>query len=644
MRKASFLYLLLILTVPYIKGQTVVEIDQASFVISISPGDSLGIVEDMTRELSLSEIRKQDFPGQFAGTEEAAGVYWIRFRLQNRTAYDLVAVAEFDRTSLIDLYQTGAGGVTFHAKSGGGRPVSQMNPGDDHNHIRLTLPAGELREFYMQFINETDYLPDFGIRLVDTTTRNRETDQRHTRDFLMFGAIAVLMIYAIALLIIHRYWPYFWLALHALGLMMYSFTARDYLVNWFFPENPVVGIGTPWAMLGYFALVMLVINFLRSRESFPKWHKVLVVLAGLSLIQMIGSIVMMVGYGRFVLSTLISLFFLLISVLVLVVMVLVIWKQLNATQRVFGYGILFFTSAAILAVISWLLIDDLGRTAATAISAIAPLGQILIFAIALGIQMRQHEIDKNLALDKLNATLSEQKRKIELQVIDRTKEINSQKLVLEERNDRIETLFKEVHHRVKNNLQLISSLLNMQQEWSSTEDPAKAIEDSRSRVVAMSMIHQFLYRTDDIATIDFKEYTAELVNKLDAIQVERVPYKLKMNFKSDPAFDIDTSISLGLILNELVTNSYKHAVLLQRELELTVELEDLQGGRFNLLYKDNGEVIKAPFAEVIKKGFGLRLASRLAKQLQGKLDYAYNGGNVFTISFANEEARKDLTD
>ncbi len=644
MRRFWCLYLLLSLASPCVKGQTVVEIDEVSFDISISPGDSLGIFEDLSRELSLAEAQSRIALTEFAGAEEAAGVYWTRFRLLNQTAHDLKAVAAFDRTSLIDLYQAGANGVTFHAKSGGGRPVSQMNPGDDHNHIRLKLPAGESQDFYMRFTNETDYLPDFGIRLLDTASHARETDERHTRDFLMFGAIAVMMIYAIALFIIHRYLPYGWLALHSLGLMMYSFTARDYLVNWFFPENPVVGIGTPWAMLGYFALVMLVMNFLNSRKNFPKWHRVLMVLAGLSLTQLIASIIMMVGYGRFVLSTLISLFFLLVSVLLLVAMVLLIWKRLNPTQRVFGYGILFFIGAVAFAVVSWLLMDDLGRTAATAISAIAPLGQILIFAVALGIQMRQHEVDKNVALDQLNTTLRQQKRKIEEEVIDRTKEINAQKLMLEERNDRIETLFKEVHHRVKNNLQLISSLLNMQQEWSSTEDPAKAIEDSRSRVVAMSMIHQFLYRTDDIATIDFKEYTEELVNKLDAIQVNRVPYKLHLDFKSNPAFDIDTSISLGLILNELVTNSYKHALLLQRDLELNVGLEDRGRGMFSLMYQDNGEAIQQPFSELVKKGFGLRMASRLAKQLQGKLDYAYDKGNIFTISFANEEARKELTD
>ncbi|MCE7996359.1 MAG: hypothetical protein HEP71_30550 [Roseivirga sp.] len=644
-RTHLILYLLSILSVSYARAQTVVQIGQPRFDITISPGDSLSIFEDLTTRLTISEIRKQKgLPREFTGTEEAAGVYWIRFRAVNRTAFDLVAVLEFDRTSLIDLWQFGPKGERFHAKSGGGRPLSQMHPGDDHNHIGLTLPVGEQQEFYMRFTNETDYLPDFSVRFVDTAGWHQEKESRHTRDFLMFGALLVMMIYAIALLIIHRHLPYFWLALHSLGLMMYSFTARDYLVNWFFPENPVIGVATPWAMLGVSALLMLVMNFLETGKHFRKWHRILVVLVGLSVTQMITSVIMIAGYGRFVLSTLISLFFLLLTVLLLVAMVLVIWKHLNRTQRVFGYGILFFISAVVFAVISWFLIDELGRTTATAVSAIAPLGQILIFAIALGIQMRQHEVDKNIALDELNATLKGQNKKIEQEVIDRTTEINQQKLQLENRNERIETLFREVHHRVKNNLQLISSLLNMQQEWSSTEDPAKAIEDSRSRVVAMSMIHQFLYRTDDIATIDFKEYAEELVNKLDAIQVQRVPYKLQLKFESNRTFDIDTSISLGLILNELVTNSYKHALLSQRKLELTIGLEAIGEGIFNLQYKDNGEAIKEPFAEVIKKGFGLRMASRLAKQLQGKMEYRYDNGNLFTISFADEEARIALSE
>jgi two-component sensor histidine kinase len=158
------------------------------------------------------------------------------------------------------------------------------------------------------------------------------------------------------------------------------------------------------------------------------------------------------------------------------------------------------------------------------------------------------------------------------------------------------------------------------------------------------MIHQFLYRTDDISTIDFRQYTEELAQKLDAIQIEKVTFDLDIQFDKTYTFDIDTSISLGLILNELITNSYKHALLDKRSLKIGIRMQDDNSGYFKMLYSDNGKAIKEPFAQVVKKGFGLRLASRLSRQLQGRFEYSFKEYNLFTVTFANQALREQIAD
>ena len=247
-------------------------------------------------------------------------------------------------------------------------------------------------------------------------------------------------------------------------------------------------------------------------------------------------------------------------------------------------------------------------------------------------------------MDDLNTALKDQNQKVEMEVVERTREVNLQKEQLQDRNEKIETLFKEIHHRVKNNLQMISSLLNMQQDFVGDDSSSRALADSRSRVSAMSIIHQFLYKTDDIDQLDFKEYIEELSAKIDELYGGKVSIQLLMNFDKDYSYDLDTSISLGLILNELFTNAYKYAASEDQELMIKINLNEQHQGYYQLDFIDNGDAMKAPFSELVNKGFGLRLSSRLARQLQGTFSYEYDHGNKFSIIFASMETRMALAD
>ncbi|MCE7996360.1 MAG: hypothetical protein HEP71_30555 [Roseivirga sp.] len=624
-------------------AQKVTEIDTERFNIAVRK-EYRQFFEDTHGVLDINDVWGVDslFDQGATGTKSTRAFYWVRVSLLNTTPYDLKVMATGPRTVNSQLFKKNPNGSIYRGVFGSFVAQKDLKPGDSRTHTAFTLRAGVKEDIYFKVHGRA-----FTGSFTDALSFQQARDKDLLQNYLFFGACFILILYSLIQYLVYRKRMFLYLTLFALGNAMYAFAVRGFFVDWFMPDLPEEGLNFTlvWAQLGHLGGLLLAINFLELKQKFPKWHKVFVALVLLMIFRTSYGVYLTAVHQDYGGMTNMGLYTLLIDIVIFKVMLFALWKKVNASQKVFLIGLVLFGFALIMALITWKFnfITNF-RLVLLYTASIASLSQVIIFSIALGIRMRQHEVDKNIALDKLNTTLKEQNRKIESEVIDRTKEISAQKLMLEERNERIETLFREVHHRVKNNLQLISSLLNMQQEWSSTEDPAKAIEDSRSRVVAMSMIHQFLYRTDDIATIDFKEYTEELVNKLDAIQVERVPYKLRLDFKDNPAFDIDTSISLGLILNELVTNSYKHAVLDQRDLKLDVSLKDLGEGMYSLAYQDNGEAIQQPFAEVVKKGFGLRMASRLARQLQGRLEYKYQQGNLFTITFANEEARMALSE
>lgn len=201
------------------------------------------------------------------------------------------------------------------------------------------------------------------------------------------------------------------------------------------------------------------------------------------------------------------------------------------------------------------------------------------------------------------------------------------------KNRQIEALLKEIHHRVKNNLQVISSLLNMQSRETTDEGMLGAIQEGQNRVKAMSLIHQKLYQNENITEIDFKDYATELANQLSAVFMKS-DKKVKSEVKSDNIrLDIDTAIPVGLILNELISNAYKYAFDEMPEGNIEITLNRIKEGELNLKVKDNGKGLPSDFNIDEAKSLGLKLVKILTKQLKGHLSLDSQNGTIFSIDF-----------
>ncbi len=192
--------------------------------------------------------------------------------------------------------------------------------------------------------------------------------------------------------------------------------------------------------------------------------------------------------------------------------------------------------------------------------------------------------------------------------------INNQNTELNESNKEKEILLGEIHHRVKNNLQTISSLLSIQQRKLKDPESIKVLEDSKSRVMAMGLIHQHLYQNDSFAEINFKNYTKDLVrvlintNASCAIDVKcRIP-SLKI--------DLDNAIFFGLIINELAINSIKHAYEGVSKPLLEVSIFE-ENNKTALLVKDNGEKEHIDFDK--SNSFGWKMVNNICDKLEGQL-------------------------
>lgn len=200
-----------------------------------------------------------------------------------------------------------------------------------------------------------------------------------------------------------------------------------------------------------------------------------------------------------------------------------------------------------------------------------------------------------------------------------------------------ELLLREVNHRVKNNFQIILSLLEIQAN--DIQDP-KALaltHEGKSRVKSMSLIHDSLYQNDDL-NIPFDEYVKKLIAEIsNMFTIEEQP-QVSIS-PSTHSFDIDTAIPLGLIINELVTNAFKYGFDETKKLLSISVNKGKEAGSYELKVTDNGKGISTDFNLAAAKSTGLKLVQRLAKQLQGKIEYSYESGCSFLVSFKDTKTR-----
>jgi two-component sensor histidine kinase len=198
-----------------------------------------------------------------------------------------------------------------------------------------------------------------------------------------------------------------------------------------------------------------------------------------------------------------------------------------------------------------------------------------------------------------------------------------------------EILLKEIHHRVKNNLQVISSMLNLQANQTKDSSLIAPLMDSRNRVQSMALIHEKLYCSSDLSNIDFSGYLESLVSSLyNSINSNHKDIKIRVI--SEPiAMEIDSAMPCGLIINELISNALKHAFPDRNSGDVIIQLKTNGDNQVQLIVSDNGVGFPENFDIQNSPSLGLQLVNALVNQLDGDLKYDTKQGTQFTLTISN---------
>ena len=221
------------------------------------------------------------------------------------------------------------------------------------------------------------------------------------------------------------------------------------------------------------------------------------------------------------------------------------------------------------------------------------------------------------------------KQKSNNQLAQLNNDLESKNLLLDKKNTENELLIKEIHHRVKNNLEVVSSLLALQSAQIDDPNTKEAITEGQNRVNSIGIVHQKLYQGDNLGTIEMKDYFLSLSESIlySYGKKEQIDLKLVMD-KLDLA--IDTAIPLGLIINELMTNTIKYAFPKGKKGTITIKLEKQNNNIIHLEVADNG-IGKSDITQ--GTGFGGQLISLLTQQLNGNMKEIIQNGTIIIFDF-----------
>lgn len=229
-----------------------------------------------------------------------------------------------------------------------------------------------------------------------------------------------------------------------------------------------------------------------------------------------------------------------------------------------------------------------------------------------------------------NKALRISKEELEEKVVERTKEISKQ-------NKEKTVLLQEIHHRVKNNLQIINSLFNIQAYYTTNEETKTLFKESQNRILSMSKIHQTLYESNDFSKLNIKTYVTDLVNDIKESYSINDDLELDLNIENDIKIDLDGLIPFALIINEIISNSLKYAFGANKENIIQVNIKQDLHKKTIIHIGDNGKGLPEDFDWENPTSMGIDLIKTLSDQLEGEISVeSSNKGTNYFLTFVSK--------
>ena len=414
-----------------------------------------------------------------------------------------------------------------------------------------------------------------------------------------------------------------------------------YWIEWVFPEDPATGwvFNIQFLHIGLLGLYFLVTDFWRLKEDYPKFYHYTRWVPALIITTSVASFGIDFFAGNYWLTGVIHCIENPLLLSYIGIAVYMCWKRLSAAQRYLGYGVMVCGAAGLFITVNTLLIYERSLNGSAIVADCAILLTFLLFSTGLKEEMRHHEVAKLAAVQQLNELQQHQNSILERKVAERTEELAisnkrllKQKQLLAERNTKIEILINELNHRVKNNLQLLYSLLSLQLPIVKDGASRQILQGNISKIRAMMLVNQRLFNYEQGHGIGLCDFIGDLATQLQKIYDTREKTRILQDIPAELRLNDKYTLSFGLILSELFTNTFKHAFKDHPDPCIRVEATAVNERTLRFTYSDNGIGI-AGEENGEKFTMGIPLIRDLTRQMNGQMSVSKDGGlsYCFTI-------------
>lgn len=567
--------------------------------------------------------------------------YWLKASFQTDTVTHLPdLILSFAYLTYVDVYLFRGGILMEHSAVGAFRPKSQINEQDGRFFSTLHLEPGSQYTLLIQVHHTKHYQPLFDFVLQYRGAYFQQAHRLEVWDAATQGAIGIFFLYTLISWLVSKFRPYRWLLLYIAGVGLYVISSRGYFIDWFFPESPSTGwlFNIHFLYLGLIGMYMLVIDFWHLRQfnlwlyRFGQFGIVLTVVSAIVCLN--------IDYftGNYRLANYINFSESPIRLAFASWALWVCWRRLSAPQRYLAYGLILFELCALFVTFNAMFAQERALGSTTVVGECCVLCIFLLFSTGLKEEMRQHEIAKQAVLQELSRLQQNQNVLLEKKVDERTEELNisnkrllKQKNLLAERNSKIETLINELSHRVKNNLQLLYSLLSLQLPLVKDDVSRDILRGNIGKIRAMMLVNQKLFNFEKGGSTGLRDFVAELATHLQKIYDPKEKARIQHDIPADIQLSNKHTLAFGLILSELFTNTFKHAFHDHPDPCIHVKVTVPDYHLLEFVYSDNGRGLQETHSGE-KFTMGIPLIKDLTRQLNGKMEISKENGLSYSFT------------
>jgi len=567
--------------------------------------------------------------------------YWLKASFQTDTVTALPEFAlSFTHLTYVDVYLFQNGILTEHSAIGAFRPQSDITERDGRFFTTLRPEQGSQYTLLIRIHHTKHYQPVFDFALQYRRSYIQKYHRMEVWDAAIQGAIAIFFLYTLISWLVSRFRPYLWLLLFIAGIGMYVVSSRGYLIEWFFPENPATGwlFNIHFLYMGLIGMYMLVIDFWQLKQFTPWLYRFAQIGIVLAIVSSTTCFCLNYFTGNFHLTNNINFAESPIRISFAFCALWFCWRRLSVPQRYLAYGLLLFELAGVFVILNAMYNQERALGITTVIGEGAVLAIFLLFSTGLKEEMRQHEIAKQAVLQELSRLQQHQNVLLEKKVDERTEELNisnkrllKQKNLLAERNSKIETLINELSHRVKNNLQLLYSLLSLQLPLVKDDISRDILRGNIGKIRAMMLVNQKLFNFEKGGSTGLRDFVTELASHLQKIYDPKEKARIEHDIPADIQLSNKHTLAFGLILSELFTNTFKHAFNDHPDPCIHVKVAVPDYHLLEFIYSDNGSGLQETHSGE-KFTMGIPLIKDLTRQLNGKMEISKVNGLSYSFT------------